>query len=50
MIPGVNYVIYDCFSVRTTQGVWLYQSLTFEENTVAVITQDSNGWQFGKTN
>ena len=42
MMPGVNYyVIYDCFSARTTPGVSsLYQSLTFEENIVAIITQD----------
>ena len=40
MMPGVNYVIYGCFSARTTPGVSLYQSLTFEENIVAVITQD----------
>ena len=42
MIPGVNYyVIYDCSSARTTLGgVSLYQSLTFEENIVAIITQD----------
>ena len=40
MMPGVNYVIHGCFSARTTPGVSLYQSLTFEENIVAVITQD----------
>ena len=40
MIPGVNYVIYGCFSARTTLGVSLYRSLTLEENIVAVITQD----------
>ena len=40
MMSGVNYVIYDCSSARTTSGVLLYGSLTFEENTVAVITQD----------
>ena len=40
MIPGVNYVIYGCFSARTTPGVSLYRSLTLEENIVAVITQD----------
>ena len=40
MMPGLNYVIYGCFSVRTTPGVSLYQSLTLEENIVAVITQD----------
>ena len=41
MIPSVNYVIYGCSSERTTPGVSLYQSLTLEENIVAVITQDS---------
>ena len=41
MMPGVNYVIYGFASARTTPGVSLYQSLTLEENIVAVITQDS---------
>ena len=40
MIPGANYVIYGCFSARTTPGVSLYRSLTLKENIVAVITQD----------
>ena len=40
MMPGVNYAIYGCSSARTTPGVSLYQSLTLEENIVAVITQD----------
>ena len=40
MMYGVNYVIYDCFSARTTPGVSLYRGLTPEENIVAVITQD----------
>ena len=40
MVPGVNYVIYGCYSARTTPGVPLYRSLTFDENIVAVITQD----------
>ena len=40
MMPGVNYVIYGCSSARTTPGVSLYQSLTLEENIVAVITQN----------
>ena len=39
MMPDVNYVIYGCFSARTTLVVSLYRSLTLEENTVAVITQ-----------
>ena len=39
-MPGVNYVIYSCSSVRLTPGVSLYRSLTLEENIVAVITQD----------
>ena len=42
-MPGVNYVIYGCFSARKTPGVSLlslYRSLTLEENTVAVISQD----------
>ena len=38
MISGVNYVIYGCSSARTTPGVSLHQSLTLEENIVAVIT------------
>ena len=40
MMPGVNYVIYGCFSAKTTPGISLYQSLTLEENIVAVIIQD----------
>ena len=40
MMPGVTYVIYGCFSARTTPGISLYKSLTMEENFVAVITQD----------
>ena len=40
MMPGVNYVIYDFYSARTTSGVSLYWSLTLEESIVAVITQD----------
>ena len=40
MIPGVNYIIYGYYSAKTTPRVSLYQSLTLEENIVAVITQD----------
>ena len=40
MMLGVNYVIYGCSFARLTPGVSLYQSLTLEENIVAVITQD----------
>ena len=40
MMPGVNYVIYACSSAKTTPGVSLYRSLTLEENTIVVITQD----------
>ena len=40
MMPSVNYVIYGCSSARTTPGSSLCRSLTFEENVVAVITQD----------
>ena len=40
MIPGVNYVIYVCFSARTTPRVSLCSSLSLKENIVAVITQD----------
>ena len=40
MMPGVDYVIYGWSSARTTPGVSLYRRLTFEENIVAVITQD----------
>ena len=41
MMPGVSFVIYGCSCARTTPGVSLYQSLTFEENIVAVITQET---------
>ena len=41
MMLGVNYcIIFGCFSARTTPGVLLYQSLTSEENIVAIIIQD----------
>ena len=40
MMPGVNYVLYGCFSARITLAVSLYWGLTLEENIVAVITQD----------
>ena len=40
MMPGVNYIIYCFSSARTTPGVSLFWTLTFEENIVAVITQD----------
>ena len=40
MMPGVKYVIYGCSTARRTPPVSLYQSLTLEENIVAVITQD----------
>ena len=40
MMPGVNYVIYGCYSARTTPGASRYWSLSLEENIVAVITQD----------
>ena len=40
MMPGVNYVIYGCYSARLTPGVSLYRCLTLEENIVAVNTQD----------
>ena len=40
MMPDVNYVIYGCSSAKITPGVSLQRGLTFEENIVAVITQD----------
>ena len=40
MMPGVNYVIYGCSSAKKAPRVSLYQSLTLEENIVAIITQD----------
>ena len=40
MMPGVNYVINGCSSVRATPGVSLYWNLKLEEKIVAVITQD----------
>ena len=37
----VNYVIYGCYSARTTPAVSLYWScLTLEESIVTIITQD----------
>ena len=40
MIPGVNYVIHECSTARTTPGVSLSRSLRPEINIVVVITQD----------
>ena len=41
MMLAVNYVICGCSPTRTTRrGVSIYQSLTLEENIVALITQD----------
>ena len=40
MTSGVNYVVYDCFSARTTPGVSHYRSLILKKNIIAVITQD----------
>ena len=40
MMPSVNYIIYGCFSSRTTPGVSLYWSLTLKENIIPVTTQD----------
>ena len=40
MIPGVNYVIYGCFSAITTPETPVYWGLTLEENIVTVIIQD----------
>ena len=37
MMSGVNYIIYGCFSARTTPRVPLYRSLTLEENIVATV-------------
>ena len=40
MMAVVNYLMYGCYSARTTPGVSLYQSLALEGNIVAVIVQD----------
>ena len=42
MMPGVNYVIYGCFSARTTPGLSLYQSLALEKKILLQLlaTQD----------
>ena len=51
MMPGVNYVIHGCSSSRTTPGVPLNWSLTFEENIVAIYySRQSGRWQFEKAN
>ena len=39
-MPGVNCVIYSCFSARTTPEVSQYRSVILEENIIAVITVD----------
>ena len=38
-MPAVNYVIYGCFSSRTTPGVITIQELLTGGKTVAVVTQ-----------
>ena len=41
MMYGLNYVIYDCFSPRTTPEVSIdWSFLTLEKNIIAVITQN----------
>ena len=40
MMPGVDYGIHGCVSVRTTPGVSLYRILRMEEIIIAVINQD----------
>ena len=53
MIPGVNYVMYGCFSARTTPWVWLYRSFTLKENIVyccGYYSRQSDRWQFEKAN
>ena len=40
MVLSLNYVIYGCYSARTTAGVSLYRILTLEENITLIITQD----------
>ena len=42
MMLGVNYVIYGCFSAKTTPGVSLYRSLKLEENIVEDRVRDNN--------
>ena len=39
-MPGVNYVIRGCSYVRTTPGISPHQSLTLEENIIAITAQD----------
>ena len=50
MTPCVNWVIYGCFSARTTPGVSLYPSLTLEENIAAVLPTQGDVWKFEKAN
>ena len=40
MMSGLNYVVYGCFSARTTPGVSDYRRLILEKNIIVVITQD----------
>ena len=42
MMRGVNYVIYGCFSAKTTPGVSLYRSLKLEENIVEDRVRNNN--------
>ena len=52
MMPGVNYVMYGCFSARTTPGVSLL-SLVPELNTggkycCSYYSRQCDRWQFEK--
>ena len=51
-MPGVNYVIYGCSSVKAIPGVSRYWSCTMDENIIAVRYYSKQGdrRQFEKTN
>ena len=50
MISCVNYVIYGCFSARTTPGVSLYPSLTLKEILWQLLPRQGDRLQYEKAN
>ena len=52
MMPGLNYVIYSCSSVRTTPGVSTYPGLanTGEKYCCSYYSRQGDKWQFEKAN
>ena len=50
MMPGVNYVIYGCFSARTSPRVSLYWTDTKEKHYCSYYSRQADRWKFEKAN